>query len=181
MTIRPRLSHFGIFVHDVAVMEAFYTKVFGLVATDRGKGFKIHYDFVFLSSSPSQHHQLVLASGRPPEATFSTVLQMSFKVTTLDELRATKAAALANGALSYEGLNHGNAWSIYFRDPEGNTVEVYLDTPFYVPQPHAHVLDLAKSDAEILAETEANCHADPGFMPVKEWEATFAGRLAKGD
>jgi len=33
-----------------------------------------------------------------------------------------------------------------------------------VPQPHGDPLDLAKSDAEIVRETEAVCRRDPGFM-----------------
>ena len=81
--------------------------------------------------------------------------------------------ALARGATQMRGLNHGNALSIYFADPEGNTVEVYVDTPFYVAQPHGDPLDLEKSDAEILAETEAICRADPTFMPLDQWKARF--------
>lgn len=73
------------------------------------------------------------------------------------------------------GLNHGNALSIYFADPEGNTVEVYVDTPFYVAQPHGDPLDL-EVDAEILAETEAICRADPTFMPLDQWQAQFLSK-----
>jgi len=32
-------------------------------------------------------------------------------------------------------LTHGNAWSVYFRDPELNGVEVFIDTPWHVRQP----------------------------------------------
>jgi catechol 2,3-dioxygenase len=28
-----------------------------------------------------------------------------------------------------ETRNHGNAWSIYYSDPEGNRMEVYSATP----------------------------------------------------
>lgn len=28
--------------------------------------------------------------------------------------------------------NHGNAWSIYFADPEGNRIELYTPSPWYV-------------------------------------------------
>lgn len=63
--------------------------------------------------------------------------------------------------------------SIYFSDPEGNTVEVYIDTPYYVAQPHGDALDLSKSDEELMRETEAICRADPTFMPLEEWRAKF--------
>ncbi len=74
------------------------------------------------------------------------------------------------------GLNHGNAISIYCMDPEENTVEVYLDTPWYVSQPHGDALDLDQDDAVIWAETERVVRADPSFMPASEWAGRFAQR-----
>lgn len=176
-TSLPNLSHLGIFAHDVERMVTFYTTVFGLKITDRGVGRNFRHSLVFLSSRPEQHHQLVISSGRPPEATFSTVMQLSFMVQSLDDLRRIRAAALALGASEMRGLNHGNALSIYFSDPEGNTVEVYLDTPYHVAQPHGDPLDLEKSDEEIWRETDAICLADPTCLPRPEWERQFKASL----
>lgn len=172
----PRLSHFGMFCRDLDRMVDFYRDVFELTLTDRGQGITMPFEIAFLSSSPVQHHQLALASGRA-EDTPSTVMQVSFKVHTLDDLREARRRALARGATRMRGLNHGNALSIYFSDPEGNTVEVYLDTPWYVAQPHGDPLDLDKPDEEIMAETEAVCRADPGFLPRAEWERLQASRM----
>jgi catechol 2,3-dioxygenase len=122
---------------------------------------------------------VALASGRPKEATFSTVMQASFAVDSLDDLRAAKARALAAGASELRALDHGNAWSIYFKDPEGNTVEVYLDSPFHVPQPHGDPLDLDMSDEEIVRKTEAACRKDPGFMPREEYVRRQSGAMRK--
>jgi len=172
----PRLAHFGVFCHDVDRLAVFYGEVFGLVETDRGQGITFPMKLVFLSSSPEQHHQLALASGRAPGSA-STVMQLSFKVTSLDELREARRRALDHGATQLRGLNHGNALSIYFSDPEDNTVEVYLDTPWYVTQPHGDPLDLERPDDEIWAETERICRADPTFQPVDAWRsATFGAR-----
>ena len=168
----PQLSHFGIFVRDVDAMTRFYTEVFGLHLTDHGVGRNFRVQLNFLSGSPQQHHQLVLAGGRGPD-TPSTVMQMSFKVGAIDDLRRVRSNALAAGATEMRGMNHGNALSIYFLDPEGNTIEVYLDTPWYVPQPHGDPLDLEKPDAEIWDETEKACRADPGFALVEAWAARF--------
>ena len=46
-------------------------------------------------------------------------------------------------------------------DPEGNTVEVYVNTPWYVPQPGNVPLDLDQPDDVIEAGTKARCLADP--------------------
>jgi catechol 2,3-dioxygenase len=170
---RPTPSHFGIYVTDIDRMVEFYTKVFGLTVTDRGQGRTFKNELVFMSATENQHHQLVLASGRPKEATFSTVMQISFTVPTIQAIRDIKADALERGATAMRGLNHGNALSIYFADPEGNTVEVYIDTPFYVAQPHGDPLDLDKSDEELMRETEAICRRDPTFMPVADWQEKF--------
>lgn len=171
----PQLSHFGIFVRDIDAMTRFYTQVFGLRMTDQGVGGTFKFKLHFLSGNASQHHQLVLASGRAADAP-STVMQLSFKVADLAGLRRVRAAALAEGASQMRGMNHGNALSIYFKDLEDNTVEVYVDTPWYVPQPHGDPLDLDRTDAEIWAETEAICRADPAFEPADAWTARFQAR-----
>lgn len=169
---RPQLSHCGIYVRDIDAMTRFYTRVFGLQLTDQGEGRNFKVKLHFLSASPDQHHQLVLASGRGTDAP-TTVMQLSFKVGAIDDLRRIRQQALDEGATQMRGMNHGNALSIYFSDIEDNTVEVYLDTPWYIPQPHGDPLDLAKTDAELWAETEAACRADPGFMPLDQWQQRF--------
>lgn len=177
---RPNLSHVGIYVWDIERIEEFYRNTLDLVVTDRGVGRRFQNQLVFMSSQPNMHHQLALASGRAQNAP-STVMQLSFKVAELDQLRSARTKALANGATDMFGLNHGNAWSIYFNDPEGNLVEVYVDTPFYVPQPHGDPLELEQSDEQILRETEEACRKDPGFMLVSEWERLMSQRLEAGE
>lgn len=173
----PSLSHCGIFCRDLAVMKAFYCGTFDMQETDRGEGFTFPFTIVFLSGRADQHHQLVLASSRGADSP-STVMQLSFKVQTLGHLREARRRAIALGATQMRGLNHGNAISIYCRDPEENTVEVYLDTPWYVSQPHGDPLDLDQDDDAIWAETERIVRTDPSFMPVSEWAARFAQRDA---
>ena len=176
---KPTPSHFGIYVTDVEKMVHFYTSVFGLVQTDRGVGKTFKAPLVFLSSSPDQHHQLVIAGGRPAEATFSTVMQLSFAVPSIQHLRDLTAAAKALGASKVLPLNHGNALSVYFADPEGNTVEIYLDMPFYITQPHGDPLDLTKDDETLMRETEAICRSDPTFMPIAQWQAQFVNKTVQ--
>jgi len=178
MTSAPMLSHLGLFVTDLRRMTDFYTAVFGLRLTDRGVGRSFKMMLHFLSASPAQHHQIVLAEGRTA-GTPSNINQVSFKVETIDALRQVRRRALEHGATDLRGLNHGNALSIYFKDPEENTIEVYLDTPWYVPQPHGDPLDLDRTDAEIWAETERICRDDPGFLPVEEWMVRTFGPPTK--
>jgi catechol 2,3-dioxygenase len=175
-TIHARLAHVGIYAHDKPMLERFYSTVLGLMVTDSGTA-RSGMDLTFMSANPGNHHQLVLVSGRPDTSGFNPINQISFMVDSLADLRVVHRRALDNGATGMRVVSHGNAWSCYFKDPEGNTVEAYLDTPFHVPQPYGEPLDLEKSDAEILRETEAACRAEPGFMMMDAFQASLANRL----
>jgi catechol-2,3-dioxygenase len=76
-------------------------------------------------------------------------------------------------------ISHGNALSVYFRDPEGNRVEVFLDTPWYVRQPQRLPMDITLPDAELWAWAEAEARKEPDFKPVAEWRAEIANRMGK--
>jgi catechol 2,3-dioxygenase len=175
--IRARLAHMGIYVQDRDKMEQFYTEVLGLMVTDRGEG-RSGMHLTFMSANPQNHHQVVLVTGRPDTSGFNPIQQISFMVDSLTDLREVHNRALSLGATEMRPVTHGNAWSVYFKDPEGNTVEAYLDTPFHVPQPHGKPLDLTKSDEQILSETEDACRQDPGFMPIEQFKSQMAARLS---
>jgi catechol 2,3-dioxygenase len=173
----PNIAHVGVCCFDIDKMINFYAAVFGLQLTDKGPGKTFPFLLAFMSSSPDQHHQLAFSQNRP-EGSVSTVMQLSFKVQTLDNLREARARALQHGATGMRNLNHGNALSIYFMDPEENLVEVYLDTPWYVAQPHGDPLDLTDSDEKIWADTERVVRQDPTFMSVEAWSESLRQKLA---
>ena len=66
---------------------------------------------------------------------------------------------------------------MYFQDPEGNRIEMFCDTPWYVPQPLGFKIDLDKPADELFAETEAFCREKAGFMPIEEWRAEIAKKI----
>lgn len=175
---RPTPAHFGIFVFDLDKMVEFYTQVFRLTITDEGLGHNFGNKLVFMSATEDQHHQLVLSAGRSEKSPVSTIMQASFLVPDLAELRWNRDKAESLGAYEIRPMNHGNAWSVYYFDPEGNRVEVYLDTPYYVNQPYGTPLDLSLSEAAQLEHTYAMVKDDPSFMPLAEWQAKFRQRGA---
>ena len=168
-------SHVGIFVHDLAAMQDFYTRVLGFPITDRGDlGGR---EVVFLSRDPAEHHQIVLCEGRPAELGFTTINQISLRARALDDLRQIYRAMEAEGAAELVAISHGIAWSVYCHDPEGNRIEVFVDSPWYVDQPHREEFDLTRGDADIIAETEARIKGDPSFRPLSDWRAAFGKEL----
>lgn len=176
---RVRFSHIGIHVRDMDTMVDFYTRLLGLEVTDRGLlAIPGNPEVTFLSQDPEEHHQIAFAAGRPDGPDAGPVLnQISFSVGSLAELRQMKAAAEALGIERILPLNHGNAWSIYFADPEGNPVEVFARSPWHVRQPVTDGLDLSRSDEEIVGSTEAVYSEAPDFGPARDWRESFARRL----
>ncbi|MSQ72646.1 MAG: VOC family protein [Betaproteobacteria bacterium] len=172
-----QLTHMGMFVRDIDRMAAFYKEVLGFVETDRGE--VRGHTAVFLTRDPTSHHQLVLESGRPEDSGAThAIQQISFKVGALDDLRMMYRVVWDRTDITdLKGVDHGIAWSLYFRDPEGNRIEIYLDTPWHIAQPHGHDLDLSLSDEEIHRRTEARIASDPTLIPVAEWQRAHAGKL----
>jgi len=176
-------SHFGMWVENLPPMVRFYTGLLGYVVSDRGPlntptG---RHPFAFLTRDAAEHHQLVLAGGRPANLPFNPINQLSFRVDSLATLRAYYArvtskpyAALVS---DIHPVCHGNALSLYFRDPEGNRIELYIDTPWYVNQPMRLILDFSLSDAALWAWVKNAMQAKPGFQPVERWRRNLQREL----
>jgi catechol-2,3-dioxygenase len=176
--VKLAFSHIGLHCHDLPRMVDFYTRVLGFTETDRGivRGF----DIVFTSWDPRDHHQVALVSGRPDVAGFNHVNQLSFRVPRFEDIQAVwKRVKDEPGVHDMRGTNHGNAFAFYFRDPEGNRIEVFCDTPWYISQPCIEELDLSRPAQEVMAAAEAFCRAAPGFKPIEDYQAELADKIAR--
>ena len=168
------IGHVGLYVRDFDRMLAFYQSVYGFAVTDIARNEK--RSIVFLTAFPSSHHQLVLATGRP-ESEQHLINQLSFRLNSLAELRRVYQRLVEAGIPNLEPLTHGIAWSVYFADPEGNRIEAYVDTPWYITQPHRTTIDLSASEEDIYAFTEELCRNAPGFKPMDLWSKETAQNI----
>jgi catechol-2,3-dioxygenase len=170
------LSHLELYTRDARSMEEFYTHHLGFVVTDRGEG---KDGMVFLSRNPREHHQLVLnpAAARPSQ---SPVDHISFRVDTLAELKVLHAS-LADSPAALQTVSHGNTWSVYFHDPDGNRLELFADTPWHVDQPCRFEIDLGLADAELIEFTVKTIRGLPGFRPAEEWLHRHARAVGGSD
>ena len=163
-------SHMGFYVRDLKRMARFYREVLCFFETDRGVLGTA--DLVFLSRDPTEHHQIVLATGRPADQNFSVINQVSFRVPDLATLREMARRAQADPDVTdLVSATHGNAISIYFRDPEGNRIEVFIDTPWYCEQPLREPIDLNQSDETVMAAAEKLARSRPKFRSREQWVA----------
>ena len=173
-----QLGHIGFTVRDLDNMISFYTRVLGMVVNDEGVSNRPGAPRIaFLSRNAREHHQVALVSGRPDDGSRSMINQISFRVADLEALRTFHKLPVAEKVASLDPRDHGNAWSIYFMDPEGNRLEVYTDTPWYVTQPFGQPLDLTQPVGAIMAGTEAMVRADPSYCLLSEWSRRLAEKL----
>jgi len=180
MTTRPRLevAHAVMYVHDVDAMIEFYTNTLGFEVTDRGP---LGPDEIVFLSQGSDHHQVAFITGRDKPDPSNNVHHVAFRSNgTLDDLKALKKTLEADAAVTQIiPLTHGNAWSVYFRDPEFNGVEVFIDTPWHVRQPQGQPLDLDMSNDEIVDKTRAHFETEPEFGPIDEFYERRAEHIAQ--
>jgi catechol 2,3-dioxygenase len=170
------MSHIGLYVYDLPRMEEFYTRALGFTVTDRGK--VRGADIVFTSWDPKDHHQVALVSGRPKDLAYNHINQISFRVASVEDLQTVwKRVKSEADVTDMRAMDHGNAWSLYFRDPEGNRLEVFCDTQWYVDQPCIEDLDLSLPADQIRAKSDAFCRNAPGFKPIEEYQAQIAAKI----
>lgn len=121
-----RVGHVHLKVSDLDRAVAFYRDVIGLDLVQRyGRG------AAFLSAG-SYHHHLGLNTweslGGPPPAPGTTGLyHTAFLFPDRASLGACLARALAAGVALDGAADHGVSEAVYFRDPDGNGVEIYRD------------------------------------------------------
>src|SRR4051794_17714173 len=143
------LGHVGVWVDDLELMRTFYTRMMGLTVTDED----LEKGMVFLSGRPgTEHHELVLARGRTAPDDVKVIQQVSFRIDCLESLLAFHHRFREAGVRVQQEVTHGNAYGIYFWDPEGNRIEVYYRVPIDVRQPFRKALNLDQSPDEVLAE-----------------------------
>lgn len=134
------LGHVGIYAEDIMKQRDFYTRVIGLRIADEdleGRG------MTFLSADPErEHHEFVLMKGRVTNDGDKVIQQISFIVPSLEDLKEYHQRIKAEGVQIDRTVSHGNAFGMYFFDPEGNRIELYYKTGFPVPQPHGDPVDL---------------------------------------
>jgi catechol 2,3-dioxygenase len=141
------LGHVVVRVTDLARAEKFYNGVLGLPIC-------AHYDHEGMKMAfftLGNHHDFALSevsgegSGRSEQAV--GLDHVAFNIgTSLDELREAKAKLEAAGIVP-EPVDHEVTKSLYFSDPDGNGVELYVDAsdawrrdPQCVAQVHPLVL-----------------------------------------
>ena len=149
------LGHVGLFCKNLNVMRNFYENILGMTVTD----YSDEREMVFLSSKPDiEHHEIFLTTGRDVEMHGKIVQQISFHVDSLKDVREFHEEFQANNTPIDSVVTHGNTASVYFRDPEGNRLEIYYSLTnesgklVQWKQPFRKEIDITQDNEEILKQ-----------------------------
>ena len=167
-----RWSHAVLYVTELDEMIGFYRDVLGFEVSDRGDLVENGPSIVFLSQSPTDHHQIAFVSTGRGEGGSNSHNHMAFRVESLADVRTMAERLKTDGRASgVSAICHGNAWSVYFQDPEDNGLEVFCDTPWHVKQPQAKPWDLSWSDEELSKWTQETFGGEPEFGSIDAYYA----------
>jgi len=143
------LSHVGVFVKDLDTMTQFYCETLGLTESHRNGD-----RMVFLTADvEKEDHEVVLVRGRDGDA--KIIQQLSFRVGTIEDVRAFYQTFQQMGVEIQQTVSHGAGASCYFYDPEGNRLEVFADIEVEGGRGYSGPIDLEKSAEELAAQITA--------------------------
>lgn len=151
--IRPdRIAHVVLKVRELKRSKEFYTQILGLVPMGTLEKPRV----LFLASNARDHHEIGLAEVGPdaenPKPGAVGVAHVAFRLKTEEELETAYRELKQREVPVTFTVNHGVSKSVYFLDPDGNELEVYVDNSpaevgtFENPYAGAEKLDFAPDD-----------------------------------
>ena len=110
------------------------------------------------------------------ESAFIDLLKIEMEKSIVGQKEMVEKLKADGRATGVAAVTHGNAWSVYFKDPEENTLEVFCDSPFHVRQPQAQTWDFSMNEEELRRYTEGQFSKEPEFGPIEEFYAEHRRR-----
>jgi catechol 2,3-dioxygenase len=131
MDVKPirKVGHVVLKCRDMEKARQFYCDVLGmeLARFDPNRGMFLRFN--------DYHHDIAIfktgADADPPKDNQVGLVHVALVVDNLDTVKAWYARLKAHGVPIVGTADHAVSNSMYFKDPEGNTLEIYCDVPEY--------------------------------------------------
>lgn len=129
MSYRPKhLGHVNLYVRNAERAKQWYEDVLGLHVYHFRPGFA-----AFMSADKDKSHEVALMElgedALLPQRHQVGLNHLAFMMESLDDLKESYARLRAKGVKIDRVVDHGLSLGIYFRDPDGNGLEVSYELP----------------------------------------------------
>ena len=125
--ISPTLHHFGVLTAHLEEMMNWYARVLGMTTNFQS----IAAGIAFVSNDRA-HHRVALFSwpdliDDPDKRPHAKLQHVAFEYTTIDDLLNTWERLKGLSIEPVLAADHGMTTAFYYRDPDGNSVELFVD------------------------------------------------------
>lgn len=161
-----KLAHVVLLTQDLARMRDWYLEVLGGRVAFEGSG-------ICFISYDDEHHRIALAAlpdvGPRAEGMRVGLHHIAFTYRDLGELIATWRRLKGAGIDTYWPINHGITTSMYYRDPDGNTVELQVDNFATAAEADAYMAEnFAENPIGIIFDPEELAARHDAGVPLEE-------------
>jgi catechol-2,3-dioxygenase len=162
--VHPKLNHYGLITHDLDAMIDWYHKVLGMTVNHRSArsagaaGGPPFTGLAFVSNDEVNHRIVFFEMPGPGTKTNGgrqgPLQHVAFACDSFDDLLGTYARLKGLGIEPVWAADHGVGTAIYYRDPDGNIVEISVSNYGSEWTATEHI----KTAEPVVA------HVDPGKM-----------------
>lgn len=122
-----RVGHVVLKMRDLDAARRFYGDVLGMKITDQREDFGVFFRF------DDYHHDIAVfkvgEDAAAPERNQVGLAHVALLADSLDTVKDWYRKLKAHGVEGLRTQDHGVTKSVYFKDPEGNELEIYCEVP----------------------------------------------------
>ena len=189
ITIHPKLQHYGLVTANLAAMTDWYRKVLGMTVNHRlapasgaQKGPPFSAAFV---SNDEVHHRIVFFEmpgllADPDRSRHMRLQHIAFEYDTLDDLLGTYVRLKGLGILPVMAGDEGIQTSLYYRDPDGNNVELNVNNygNDWTATEHMKAAPSDRANLVFVDPDQMSAARQAGASPWEVHERAVAGEFA---
>jgi catechol 2,3-dioxygenase len=122
-----RVGHVVIKMRDLEAAKRFYRDILGMKITDEREDFGVFFRF------HDYHHDIavfkVAEDAAAPQRNQVGLAHIALVADSLDTVKAMYQRLKEHNVPIVQTVDHGITKSVYFKDPEGNELEIYCEVP----------------------------------------------------